>query len=179
MGWRQCGIMDERLKFVARILDGEQMTSRCEEFGISGKTGYKIFNRYKESGLEAITDRSRRPVRYGNQLPFQIEKYILSLKQDKPSWGARKLHEKLIRKYPDVKPPAISTIHAVLDRNGLVVPRGRKRNRATGTELSEALHPNVVHHNFTAANVFLCFTAGVRRVSQGNSLTILVIPSLK
>ena len=39
------------------------------EFGISRKTGYKIFNRYKEDVLEALTDRSRRPVHYANQLP--------------------------------------------------------------------------------------------------------------
>jgi len=142
MGWKECSVMDERIKFVARILDGEQMSEVCREFGISRKTGYKIFNRYKECGLEALSDRTRRPVRYGNQLPMQIEKCILRLKQDKPNWGARKLREKLIRKFPDVKPPAISTIHAVLDRNGLVVPRGRRRNRATGTALSVALNPN-------------------------------------
>lgn len=142
MGWKQCCVMDERLKFVARIIDGEQMSELCREFGISRKTGYKIFNRYKECGLEALSDRSKRPVRFGNQIAFQVERTILNLKQDKPSWGARKLRDRLIRKFPEIKPPAISTIHAVLDRNGLVTPRGRKRYRATGTQLSRAAHPN-------------------------------------
>ena len=49
--------------FCFRLLDGEAMTELCGEFGISRKTGYKIFDRYKEHGLEALTDRSRRPVR--------------------------------------------------------------------------------------------------------------------
>lgn len=142
MGWKECCIMDERIKFVARVLEGEQMTTLCEEFGISRKTGYKIFNRYKECGLEALSDRSKRPVRFGNQIPLQIEKTIIGLKQDKPTWGARKIRERLIRKYPDIKPPAISTVHAVLDRNGLVVPRGRTRNRAEGTPLSVAYNSN-------------------------------------
>ena len=53
--------MDERLKFVARLLDGEKMAGLCREFGISRKTGYKILGRYHDSGLEALTDRSRRP----------------------------------------------------------------------------------------------------------------------
>jgi transposase len=53
--------MDERLRFVARLLDGEKMAPLCAEFGISRKTGYKIFDRYKDCGLEALTDRSRRP----------------------------------------------------------------------------------------------------------------------
>jgi hypothetical protein len=40
------------------------------------------------------------------------------LKQDKPSWGAPKIRERLARLYPDVHTPAISTVHAVLDRHG-------------------------------------------------------------
>jgi Helix-turn-helix domain len=35
--------MDERLRLVAKLLDGESMTDVCREFGISRKTGYKIF----------------------------------------------------------------------------------------------------------------------------------------
>jgi transposase-like protein len=73
MPWKECSVMDERLRFVARLLDGEAMTDVCREFGISRKTGYKIFDRYKEHGLEALTDRCRRPIRYANQLPLQIE----------------------------------------------------------------------------------------------------------
>jgi len=134
--------MDERLKFVARVLEGEQMSDLCREFGISRKTGYKIYNRYKACGLEALSDRSKRPVKFGNQLPMQVEKTILSIKQEKPSWGARKLRERLIRKYPEIRPPAISTIHAVLDRNGLVIPQVRRRNKTTGTALSTVSSPN-------------------------------------
>jgi len=52
--------MEQRLRF-ARLLDGEAMAEVCREFGISRKTGYKIFNRYKQHGLEALTNRSRRP----------------------------------------------------------------------------------------------------------------------
>ncbi len=44
-------VMEERLRFVARLLDGEPMTEMCREFGISRKTGYKIFDRYKEHGV--------------------------------------------------------------------------------------------------------------------------------
>ena len=53
--------MDERLQFVARRLAGEQMADLCREFGISRKTGYKIFDRYHECGVQGLTDRSRRP----------------------------------------------------------------------------------------------------------------------
>ena len=75
--------MDERLKFVARVLDGEKIAALCREFGISRKSGHKIISRYNDSGLEGLTDRSRRPYRHANQLPFQIEKLIVRTKQDK------------------------------------------------------------------------------------------------
>ena len=87
MPWRECSVMKERMRFVARLLEGEGMSDVCREFGISRKTGYKIFNRYKEDGLEALADRSRRPVRYANQLPGQIERLIVETKREKPHWG--------------------------------------------------------------------------------------------
>jgi transposase InsO family protein len=143
MPWKASSVMEERLRFVARLLEGEEMSQLCREFGISRKTGYKIFERYQEHGLEALSDRSRRPVRYANQLPSQIEGLIVSLKRDKPHWGARKLRELLLRRMAgDVRVPAISTIHAVLDRHGLVKRMNKRRQRASGTLLSAGLVPN-------------------------------------
>ena len=143
MPWRASSVMEERLRFVARLLEGEEMSHLCREFGISRKTGYKIFERYQEHGLEALSDRSRRPVRYANQLPGQIESLVVTLKRNKPHWGARKLRELLVRRLAgDVRVPAISTIHAVLDRHGLVKRMGKRRQRASGTPLSAGMEPN-------------------------------------
>src|SRR3984893_16828842 len=82
---------DGRAPAVRRSAAGRRSDEVCRAFGISRKTGYKIFERYKEHGLEALTDRSRRPVRYANQLPWQIESLIVAAKRDKPPWGARKI----------------------------------------------------------------------------------------
>jgi putative transposase len=134
--------MDERIRFVARLLEGEEMAGLCREFDISRKTGYKILDRYKECGLEGLTDRSRRPYRQANKLPFQIETLILKVKKEHPSWGAPKIQEKLKRLHNDIRLPAISTVHAVLDRHGLV-HHGRKRHyKAQGTSLSKPTNPN-------------------------------------
>lgn len=92
--------MDERIRFVIRHKDGECFAARCREFGISRKTGYKILERYDECGYDVLTDRSRRPIRYGNQLREQLEAAIFAAKKEKPSWGARKIRERLIRKLP-------------------------------------------------------------------------------
>jgi hypothetical protein len=46
------------------------------------------------------------------------------------------------RLHGDVRVPAKSTIHAVLDRHGLVNRMSKRRNRATGTPLSPGVAPN-------------------------------------
>jgi putative transposase len=111
---KECSVMDERLQFVARRLAGEPMADLCREFGISRKTGYKIFDRYQECGVPGLTDRSQRPYRYANQLPFQVENFILNEKREHSSWGARKIRER----------------------------RGRVRRREQGTALSLGQRPN-------------------------------------
>jgi putative transposase len=136
--------MDERLRFVAKLLDGERMAVVCREFGISRKTGYKIYNRYKDFGLHGLEDRSKSSYRHPNKLPFQIEKAILRIKQDHSTWGAPKIRDKLIKEFSVIKPPAVSTIHAVLDRNGLVKRRRRRGYKAKGTDLSAAQSPNAL-----------------------------------
>ncbi len=120
MPWKECSVMDERLRFVARLLDGEAMSEVCREFGISRKTGYKIFSRYKDQGIEALCDRSRRPVRYRQPAAAPDRKnQIVTCKREKPHWGARKIRELLVRRLDgDFRIPAKSTIHAVLHRHG-------------------------------------------------------------
>jgi hypothetical protein len=160
--------MDEKLKFIGRLLQGEKMAPLCREFGISrvtiGRllqgekmaplcrefgisrvTGYKIYNRYKDCGLDGLYDRSRAPYRQANKLPYQVERAIraiLGIKKEHPSWGAPKIRAKLIRDYPMIPTPAVSTIHAVLDRNNLVKRRKRKRHKAKGTTLVGSETPN-------------------------------------
>ena len=89
--------------------------------------GHKIFSRYVVCGLEGLTDRSRRPYRQANRLSFQIESLIVQLKHEHPSRGAPKIRAKIRRKRAYLSLPAISTVHAVLDRHGLV-SRARQRH---------------------------------------------------
>ncbi len=65
MPWNECKPMDERLRFIARLLEGEKMAPLCREFGISRVTGYKIFERYKECGLDGLYRPQQGPVPAG------------------------------------------------------------------------------------------------------------------
>lgn len=143
MPWKECHVTDERGRFVARLLDGEKMARLCAEFGISRKTGYKIFERYQRFGVRGLSDRSRRPYRYANQLPAAVETLIVRLKREYPSWGAPKIRERVRQRWPEIPCPAISTVHAVLDRRGLVQHRRRRpRPVRTGTTLTATTQPN-------------------------------------
>jgi putative transposase len=145
MPWKECHVMDERLRFVARLLEGEKMAPLCAEFGISRKTGYKIFDRYKDNGVTAFTDRSRRPYRQANRLPAPIEATIVRLKREYPGWGAPKIREKLRLRVTGVQLPAISTVHAVLDRYHLVKRRRSRRGDApAATVLTRPTDPNAL-----------------------------------
>jgi putative transposase len=142
MPWQESTKMDERLRFVARLLQGEKMAVLCREYDISRKTGYKFFSRYKEKGFEGLSDRSRRPYRQGCRLSEATESLILALKREHPSWGAPKIREKIRRKNLQITLPAISTVHAVLHRHDLVNRPRRRRFHAEGTALSESPNPN-------------------------------------
>jgi transposase InsO family protein len=143
MSWQERSVMDEKLKFIARYLEGESISSLSREFGVSRTTGHSLVKRYREMGSEALVAQSRAPKRYANKLPIQVEALILDLKRKYKNWGAPKIREKIIKAFPDVKPPAKSTVHAVLDRNGLVEKRkGRKRYKNEGTKLTHVKSAN-------------------------------------
>ena len=52
MPWKECHVMDERLRFVARLLECETMTALCEEFGISRKPATRSTSGTGRSGCK-------------------------------------------------------------------------------------------------------------------------------
>ena len=112
--------------------------------GSRGRRATRFSNAYKDCGVSAFTDRSRRPYRQANRLPPQLEAAIIRLKREYPGWGAPKIREKLRRQSTAPHLPAISTVHAVLDRHGLVHRRRRRRPAVRGTALSRPTDPNTL-----------------------------------
>ena len=67
------------------------------------------------------------------------------MKREYPDWGAPKIREKLRQQYTGPHLPAISTVHAVLDRHHLVKHRRRRRYGARGSPaLSRPNEPNTL-----------------------------------
>ena len=142
MPWKESNRMNERMKFVVRLEDGERMTDLCKEFGISRKSGYKIWNRYLQKGPDGLFDESRKPISNPQKTTESIEKVILRLKDKYPSWGAGKLREYLLRKHPEANFPSKTTFYNILLKNDLVKKRRKRTYKARGTNLNSTLNPN-------------------------------------
>ena len=135
--------MDERAKFVLRVVNGESMTDLCREFGISRKTGYKIFKRFEEEGFIGLEDRKRGPRTAHNCVSSDISRLVLQTKAKYKTWGAKKIRHYLLREHPQANIPVNSTIHKLLDKNGLVKKkRRRKKFKAHPSYLSTPKEPN-------------------------------------
>jgi putative transposase len=130
MPWKERSHLDERMNFISRMQSGEKVTDLCKEFGISRKTAYKFVGRYEKHGPSGLHDVSRRPHHSPYQTPEEIKSLILSTKQDKPTWGAGKIREWLLRKNPDLRIPSRFTVHEILNRYDLVAHRKRGRRKA-------------------------------------------------
>lgn len=127
MPWKERSVMDERVRFISRLLEGERMSDLSREFGISRKTGYKFRERYLAHGVRGLVDASRRPVFHPHKTPEIVEELIVGLRRVKPSWGPKKLKARLQVNHPGVPIPAASTIGEILKR--YEVPRQRSKRR--------------------------------------------------
>ena len=136
MPWLATDVVKERTKFVLEwerrfnLAEGGRinMAELCRVFGVSRQTGYDWVERYRSSNsLEALVDRSRRPLHTPTKISEEIETAIVAARK-KFGWGAVKLRVVLAQFHPEIDWPSASCISAVLDRNGLT-KRRRKRRR--------------------------------------------------
>ena len=107
------------------------LSELCREFGISRETGYVWLRRYRQTNhdLRALEERSHRPLHIPNQVPQDMQDFIVAARKQRPTWGPRKLRAHLVDCNPGVSFPSESAIAAILQRNGLTSLRRRRRKR--------------------------------------------------
>ena len=128
MGWMETCAVDERMRFVMAVEQWDEAFSMvCRRFGVSRKTGYKWLARYREGGVEGLRDRSRAPLHHPQAVPEAIAERCLALRRAHPTWGPVKVRGRLERRFPRTTWPAVSTIGALFDREGLTVKRRLRR----------------------------------------------------
>jgi putative transposase len=144
MSWKETCAMDERLMFIGECLRGElPMTTLCERYGISRKTGYKWLGRYRGDPGCGLVDRPRAPHHPANGLSWEVVEQILAMRERFPYFGPRKLLVKLGDRHPGARWPAASTIGDLLRREGLSAPRRRRRSAVPLTRpFADVMAPN-------------------------------------
>jgi putative transposase len=145
MPWQESCAMDERVSFIADHRSGLwTMAELCERYGISRKTGYKWLDRYRLEGPAGLAERSHAPRVHGRATPQYMVDAIVGLRQERPSWGPRKIIGKLEQRQPSIAWPTASTAGEILKRAGLVCSR-RVRRRAP-PRLGELTVPQHANH---------------------------------
>ena len=127
--------MEQKLRFIfEHEMNEVSMTELCQRYEISRETGYFWLRRYQATGIAGLLERSRAAQRHANHTPEEIERTILELRQAHMRWGPRKLKCILERDEPGRSWPAVSTIGALLQREGLVVARKKRWRTAPYTQ---------------------------------------------
>ena len=146
MPWKECGVLEERLRLVTEWNSGDwNMAELCRFYGVTRKTGYKWVERYAAKGIEGLTDLSRARECHPNEVSEAVEDEVLALRAKHPFWGPRKIRAWLIQAHPKGVMPVASTIGTILQRNGLTVPRKRRRSARPSSEpLAHASESNRV-----------------------------------
>jgi transposase InsO family protein len=124
--------MDQRAKFISEWNSHSMtMTALCRLFGISRQTGHKLVRQQKREAT--IAEKSRRPKSHPKTTSPKLVKLIVSQRRQFPLWGPAKIRQRLRLHWPQHKWPSVSTIGAILKREGLVKPRRFRRRAAPRT----------------------------------------------
>jgi transposase InsO family protein len=160
--------MEEKLRFLLEYDSREHtMTELCQRYEIARETGYLWLRRYRQLGLSGLMERSRAAHRHSNQMPEEIERMVLELRQAHMRWGPRKLKKILERDEPGRVWPATSTIGALLKREGLVVARKKRKHTAPYRE--------PLAHVTRANRVWCADFKGWFRTGDGERIDVLTI----
>jgi putative transposase len=144
--WKETGVMDERVRFIAAVQEDPRgnFSRLCERFGISRDKGYKWLARYTEDGPRGLEDRP--PV--ARHCPHKTDDVradrIVAERKEHPFDGPKKLRQRLIDQ-GEVDVPAASTIGEILHARGLIRPRrARLRVPPSPDLLDPCAEPNDV-----------------------------------
>lgn len=167
MSWRNITVEQERLDFVMEALDPNTMitfTELCLKYNISPKTGYKWYHRFLREGEVGLRDQSRARLTHPKKISEEIERQIIAIRKQYPTWGPKKIHA--IMAYRELAPPSESSIGSILKKQHLSKPRYFRRHVAMTAPLIDCNHPN---------DVWMYDFKGAFKTGDGNTCEPLTI----
>jgi transposase InsO family protein len=138
-------VVDLRLRVIADVQAGMSPRDAAVRHGTSKTQVYEWLARHRVDGVEGLLPRSTRPLTSPRQLDAAVEDEIVRWRKDRPRWGAKKIRSMLARGGWEPV-PAVSTVHQVLVRRGLIDHRPRRREPAGGWQRFVRAHCNDLWH---------------------------------
>jgi transposase-like protein len=124
-------VIEQRYRAVMAVLDGAVVTEVAGEMGVSRQSVHAWVRRYRAAGLAGLVDRSQRPRSSPGQATPEVEARVCELRRAHPRWGAQRIVHELIRGPAPPQPvPSRATVHRILIRHALIVPRARRKQRS-------------------------------------------------
>src|SRR5271170_5491291 len=150
---------------VLEVVSGHlTVTQAARVYGLSRQHLYRLLNRYRQGGLEAVDPRSRRPASNPRAVSDEVIITVVTLRQhllaDGLDAGPVTLQWHLTQRGLPV--PSTSTIRRILSHHGLITPQPRKR-------------PKSSYHRFEAAQPNQCWQSDFThwQLADGTDVEIL------
>ena len=128
MPWKQTTMFKEKQEFIREFQSGNYSISElCRAFEISRPTAYRLIKKYNQFGEKGFLNLSTAPKNHPNQTAPEVQTAILYFRNKYKNWGARKIKVLLEREFDQDLIPSAMTIHSIMKKNGLVIPKKRFR----------------------------------------------------
>jgi transposase InsO family protein len=125
-------VVEQRLDAVRAVLAGASVTEVAGSLGVSRQTVHGWVGRYLAERLPGLADRSHRPRSSPGRVAAEVEAWVAELRRAHPRWGATRIRLEMLKAPRDgLEVPALRTVNRILTRQGLLVPRRRKRPRSS------------------------------------------------
>ncbi|WP_375482308.1 IS481 family transposase [uncultured Jatrophihabitans sp.] len=134
-------VVELRLRVIADLQAGLSAREVARRHRIGKSQVCEWWQRYRLEGAQGLVPRSRRPLRSPAQLDAVVEDEIVRWRKARPRWGAKKIQAMLAAE-GWVPTPAVSTVHQVLVRRGLIDRTRRSRQPAAGWQRFTRDYPN-------------------------------------
>ena len=128
MPWKQTTMFTEKQEFIKEFQSGKYSISElCRVFEVSRPTAYRLIKKYNQFGEKGLHNFSTAPKNSPNKTPFEIENAIIYFRNKYKNWGARKIKVLLEREFAPKLIPSSMTIHTIMKKHGMVIPKKRLR----------------------------------------------------
>ena len=177
--------VEERARFVLLVERRVVCFARaCCLFGVSRKTGYLWWRRFRRGGLRALANHSRKPRRSPTRLLGRWKQRLHRTRQSHPTWGAPKFQAWWRRRYRRAHVPAARTIGRWLQQLGLSGRRPKRARRGPLLSTPPLTVPRGCNQvwtidfkgHFPTADGRRCYPLTVRDLFSRFVLGVLIVP---